>query len=161
MKSKGKKKKVIILCLIVCVVLLLLGWYLIAAGVFKEFESKYLAVNKGTIRGIHYTVGRFQEMCHSESQENNYDYEKQGYYLDKESFTYHIMDGSKGCGNYNFFITKVRKNKGSVEIVVKETPPGEICPTWITCPNITITFDKDPGKVIIMDKKGNIFKKLN
>ena len=53
------------------------------------------------------------------------------------------------------------ENKGSIEIIVKETPPGEICPTWITCPNITITFDKNPGKVVIKDNKGNVFKKLN
>lgn len=161
MKSKGKKKKVIIVCLIVCVILALLGWLIIVSGVFKKFESEHLAVHEGTINGINYTVGEFQEMCHSENKNSNYDYEKQGYYLAEESYTYHIMDGSKGCGDYNFFITKVRKNKGGIEIMVKETPPGEICPTWITCPNITITFDKDPGKVIIMDKKGNVFKKLN
>ena len=146
MKNKSKKKNVIIISSIVCIILVLLGWVIIASGVLKELESKYLAVHKGTIRGIHYTVGEFNESCPPEYQTGDY---------------YHIMDGSKGCGDYNFFITKVHKNKGSIEIIVKETPPGEICPTWITCPNITITFDKNPGKVVIKDNKGNVFKKLN
>lgn len=164
MKNKSKKKNVIIISSIVCIILVLLGWVIIASGVLKELESKYLAVHKGTIRGIHYTVGEFNESCPPEYQTGDYGYQvEQGYYFNKynEKVSYHIMDGSKGCGDYNFFITKVHKNKGSIEIIVKETPPGEICPTWITCPNITITFDKNPGKVVIKDNKGNVFKKLN
>ena len=128
---------------------------------FSEFEKEHFAVHEGKVSNIHYKVGNLSEVCNVYDSDTDYDYTKNGYYVNNTKNEYHIMLGQKSSGGYDLFVTKIKKREKRITITVKEVGPGEIAPQWITCPSIKITFDNNPGKVEIRDTNGNIFNKLN
>ncbi len=123
-------------------------------------KKKHFAVHEGTVSNIHYKVGEFNESCNEYNSADDYEHNKKGYYVDNKKNEYFITLGQKSSGGYDLFVTKIKKREKRITITVKEVGPGEIAPQWITCPNIKVTFDKNPGEIEIRDTNGNLFNKL-
>ena len=118
----------------------------------KQFDKE------GTIDGINYYISDQSDDCHPRRQKVNLIYIKRGYYIYNN--TYYIMLGQKSTGDYKLKVESIKKKNNKVVIIVREIAPKEVAPTWLTCPNLSITFDQDPGEVIIKDTVGTKFDKL-
>ena len=157
-KNANKKKIIsIIFGIVTVVIIVILSMYI---------KMKNTVIKEGTIDGYHYTVGETKTFCKSAIEELNayYNCEYYGYntkvHDDKIDYTIYI--GKKYTGGWNIFVRKIKKNKdGSIVIIIDEQSPKGMADQWSTTPNITITFDKKPNKVIIKNVKGKEYKFIN
>lgn len=151
-----EKKSVIVMTFVII-------FSLVLFFVYNYFFIRNSSIKKGMVSNIYYEVGKVSDGCLSSNNLSSTSYTKKGYYVNKKEsgeVVYQIMLGEKPTGGYDILVKSVTKTRKGIVITINEKNSEEVAVDTITCPNISITFKKNPGKVIIKDGKA-ILKKIS
>lgn len=142
-----KTKRIIIgIIITICIVLVLV--YFLGNRSVKE----------GTISGNHYKVGEMKMACGG--SDGHGDYYERGYFITKNADTGKVVcNVSLGTNGIDLLVRSIKEDKeGRIVITIKERTKSEkALNSWPACPNIDITFDKEPVGIVVKNTKNDTF----